>query len=173
MGRRLLECVREIDVVARLGGDEFAIIQTEVEQPISANALAQRLVDEMARPFEVDGHDIVIGASIGISIAPDDGTDPDILLKSADMALYRAKDSGRNAFSFFEFGMDTKMQERRALEIDFRKAIAVGEFELFYQPLMNLEQNAISGFEALLRWHHPARAPFRRERSFRWRRKPV
>ena len=157
VGRRLLECVRETDVVARLGGDEFAIIQIDAEQPISANALAQRLVDEMARPFDVDGHDIVIGASIGISVAPDDGTDPDVLLKSADMALYRAKDNGRAAFSFFESGMDTKMQERRALEIDFRKAIAAGEFELFYQPLMNLEHNAISGFEALLRWHHPAR----------------
>jgi diguanylate cyclase (GGDEF)-like protein/PAS domain S-box-containing protein len=157
VGRRLRECVRDTDVVARLGGDEFAIIQIDVEQPISANTLAQRLVDEMARPFDVDGHDIVIGASIGISVAPDDGMDPDILLKSADMALYRAKDSGRNAFSFFESGMDTKMQERRALEIDFRKALAAGEFELFYQPLMNLEQNTISAFEALLRWHHPAR----------------
>ena len=157
VGRRLRECVRDTDVVARLGGDEFAIIQIEVEQPISANTLAQRLVDEMARPFEVEGHDIVIGASIGISVAPDDGMDPDVLIKSADMALYRAKDNGRNAFSFFESGMDTKMQERRILEIDFRKAIAVGEFELFYQPLMNLEQNMISGFEALLRWNHPER----------------
>jgi diguanylate cyclase (GGDEF)-like protein/PAS domain S-box-containing protein len=157
VGRRLQEVVRDTDVVARLGGDEFAIIQTEAEQPISANTLAQRLVDEMARPFDVEGHDIVIGASIGISVAPNDGMDPDVLLKSADMALYRTKDNGRNAFSFFEAGMDTKMQERRALEIDFRKAVASGEFELFYQPLMNLEQNAISGFEALLRWNHPAR----------------
>ena len=157
VGRRLRECVRDGDVVARLGGDEFAIIQTDAEQPISANTLAQRLVDEMARPFDVEGHDIVIGASIGISVAPDDGMDPDVLLKSADMALYRAKDNGRNAFSFFESGMDTKMQERRALEVDFRKAVAAGEFELFYQPLMNLEYNAISAFEALLRWNHPAR----------------
>ena len=157
VGRRLRECVRDGDVVARLGGDEFAIIQTDAEQPISANTLAQRLVDEMARPFDVEGHDIVIGASIGISVAPDDGMDPDVLLKSADMALYRAKDNGRNAFSFFESGMDTKMQERRALEVDFRKAVAAGEFELFYQPLMNLDHNAISAFEALLRWNHPAR----------------
>jgi diguanylate cyclase (GGDEF)-like protein/PAS domain S-box-containing protein len=157
VGRRLQDSVRDTDVVARLGGDEFAIIQTEVEQPISANTLAQRLVDEMARPFDVEGHDIVIGASIGISVAPNDGLDPDVLLKSADMALYRTKDNGRNAFSFFEAGMDTKMQERRALEVDFRKAVATGEFELFYQPLMNLEQNTISGFEALLRWNHPVR----------------
>ncbi len=157
VGRRLRECVREGDVVVRLGGDEFAIIQTGVEQPVSANTLAQRLVHEMARPFDVEGHDIVIGASIGISVAPDDGMDPDVLLKSADMALYRAKDNGRNAFSFFESGMDTKMQERRALELDFRKAVAANEFELFYQPLVNLERNAISGIEALLRWKHPVR----------------
>ncbi len=157
VGRRLRECVRNVDVVARLGGDEFAIIQTGVEQPISANTLAQRLVDEMARPFDAEGHEIVLGTSIGISVAPNDGTDPDILLKSADMALYRAKDNGRNAFSFFESGMDAKMQKRRALEVDFRKAIAAGEFELFYQPLVNLEQNTISGFEALLRWNHPTR----------------
>jgi diguanylate cyclase (GGDEF)-like protein/PAS domain S-box-containing protein len=157
VGRRLQQCVRETDIVARLGGDEFAIIQTDAEQPISANMLAGRLVEEMARPFDVDGHDIVIGASIGIAVSPDDGLDPDVLLKSADMALYRAKDNGRNSFSFFESGMDTKMQERRALEIDFRKAVTAGEFELYYQPLINLEHNAISGFEALLRWNHPVR----------------
>jgi diguanylate cyclase (GGDEF)-like protein/PAS domain S-box-containing protein len=157
VGRRLRDCVRDIDVVTRLGGDEFAVIQVGVEQPISASTLAQRLVDEMARPFDADGHEIVIGTSIGISVAPNDGTDPDVLLKSADMALYRAKDNGRNAFSFFESGMDAIMHERRALEIDFRKAIAAGEFELFYQPLINLEHNTISGFEALLRWHHPTR----------------
>ncbi len=157
VGRRLQQCVRESDIVARLGGDEFAIIQTDAEQPVSANMLAGRLVEEMARPFDVDGHDIVIGASIGIAISPDDGLDPDVLLKSADMALYRAKDNGRNSFSFFESGMDTKMQERRALEIDFRKAVTAGEFELYYQPLINLEHNAISGFEALLRWNHPVR----------------
>ena len=156
-GKRLRECVRDTDVVARLGGDEFAIIQAGVEQPTSANTLAQRLVDAMARPFTIDGHEIIIGTSVGISIAPNDGTDPDVLLKSADMALYRAKDSGRNAFSFFESAMDAQMQERRTLEIDLRKAIAVGEFELFYQPLVNLRENIISGFEALLRWHHPTR----------------
>lgn len=157
VGHRLRECVRDTDVVARLGGDEFAIIQTGVEQPTSANTLAQRLVDEIAKPFEAEGHEIIIGTSIGISVAPNDGTDPDALLKSADMALYRAKDNGRNTFSFFEPAMDAIMHERRTLEIDFRKAIAVGEFELFYQPLINLELGNISGFEALLRWNHPKR----------------
>ncbi|HEX5126644.1 MAG TPA: EAL domain-containing protein [Rhodocyclaceae bacterium] len=157
IGRRLRECVRESDVVARLGGDEFAIIQAGVPQPISASVLAQRLVDEMAKPFVADGHEIVIGTSIGISVAPNDGIDPDFLLKCADMALYRAKENGRNAFSFFESGMDAIMHERRALEIDIRKAFAADEFELFYQPLVNLERNTISGFEALLRWNHPTR----------------
>ena len=157
VGHRLRECVRDTDVVARLGGDEFAIIQTGVEQPTSANTLAQRLVDEIAKPFEAEGHEIIIGTSIGISVAPNDGTDPDALLKSADMALYRAKDNGRNTFSFFEPAMDAIMHKRRTLEIDFRKAIAVGEFELFYQPLINLELGNISGFEALLRWNHPKR----------------
>jgi diguanylate cyclase (GGDEF)-like protein len=157
VGERLRDCVRDCDIVARLGGDEFAIVQVGVDQPTSANGLAQRLVDEMAKPFTVEGHEIVIGTSIGISVAPNDGTDPDALLKGADMALYRAKDNGRNAFSFFESGMDAEMQERRTLEIDMRKAISAGEFELFYQPLMNLKNNAISGFEALLRWNHPSR----------------
>jgi diguanylate cyclase (GGDEF)-like protein/PAS domain S-box-containing protein len=157
VANRLRESVRDTDVVARLGGDEFAIIQIGVEQPTSASTLAQRLVDSLAQPFTVDGHEIVIGTSVGISITPNDGTDADVLLKNADMALYRAKENGRNGFSFFESEMDAKMHERRTLEIDLRRAIAVGEFELFYQPLVNLETDAFSGFEALLRWNHPTR----------------
>ena len=155
VAKRLCECVRDTDVVARLGGDEFAIIQIGVEQPTSASTLAQRLVDALARPFTADDHEIVIATSVGISLAPNDGTDSDILLKNADMALYRAKENGRNGFSFFEPEMDAKMHERRTLEINLRKAIAVGEFELFYQPLVNLETDTLSGFEALLRWNHP------------------
>ena len=157
VAKRLNECISDTDFVARLGGDEFAIIQTQVEQPVSAKALAQRLVDAISKPFIVEGHEIVIGTSVGISIAPNDSTDADVLLKCADMALYRAKEQGRNGFSVFETTMDTKMHERRTLEIDLRKALAVGEFELFYQPIMNLEHDTISGFEALLRWNHPTR----------------
>ena len=157
VANRLRECVRDTDVVARLGGDEFAIIQIGVEQPTSASTLAQRLVDALARPFAVDGHEIVIGTSVGISVTPNDGTDSDVLLKNADMALYRAKENGRNGFSFFEPEMDAKMHERRTLEINLRRAIAVGEFELFYQPLMKLETSTLTGFEALLRWNHPTR----------------
>ena len=154
---RLRDCLRENDIVARLGGDEFAIVQVETEQPVSATALAQRLLDVMSAPFEIEGHHVVIGTSVGIAIAPTDGSKPDQLLKNADMALYRAKADGRNAFHFFEAEMDAKMQARRSLELDLRKALVAGEFELFYQPQVNLEINEIIGFEALLRWNHPIR----------------
>ena len=157
VAHRLRDYVRETDFVARLGGDEFAILQTGVEQPMSASLLAQQLVDAMVKPFDVDGNEIAIGTSIGISVAPNDSIDADYLLKSADMALYRTKEHGRSGFSFFEPKMDAEMQERRTLEIDLRKAIAVGEFELFYQPVMNLKDDTICGFEALLRWNHPTR----------------
>jgi diguanylate cyclase (GGDEF)-like protein len=157
VANRLRECVQDTDVVTRLGGDEFAIVQIGVEQPTSASTLAQKLVDALAKPFSVDGHELVIGTSVGVSVTPNDGTDADVLLKNADMALYRAKENGRSGFSFFEPEMDAKMHERRTLEIDLRKAIAVGEFELFYQPLMNLETDTFSGFEALLRWNHPTK----------------
>ena len=154
---RLRDCLRETDIVARLGGDEFAIVQVETEQPVSATALAQRILDVMGPPFEIDGHQVVIGTSVGIAIAPMDGAKSDQLLKNADMALYRAKADGRNAFHFFEAEMDAKMQARRSLELDLRKALVAGEFELFYQPQVNLEANEIIGFEALLRWNHPTR----------------
>ena len=157
VGRRLRDYVRETDIVARLGGDEFAILQIGVEQPVSASLLAQQLVDAMVKPFGVDGHEIAIGTSIGISVAPNDSIDADYLLKSADMALYRTKEHGRSGFSFFEPKMDAEMQERRTLEMDLRKAVAVGEFELFYQPVMTLDDDTICGFEALLRWNHPTR----------------
>ena len=155
--QRLRECTRDTDVVGRPGGDEFAILQSGVEQPTSATILAQRIVERLSKPFDVEGHEIVVGTSIGIAVAPNDGIDQDHLLRSADRALYRAKEQGRNGFCFFEAGMDAKMQERSTLQIELRKAIAAGEFELFYQPLINLQENAVSGFEALLRWNHPTR----------------
>jgi diguanylate cyclase (GGDEF)-like protein/PAS domain S-box-containing protein len=157
VGRRLCECVRDTDVVARLGGDEFAIVQSGMEQPVSAQVLAQKFVDAIALPFNVEGHEIVIGVSIGIAVAPNDTMDADYLLKSADLALYRAKELGRNGFSFFETQMDADVRERHALEGDLRNAIAEGEFELFYQPIINIERNTICSFEALVRWNHPTR----------------
>jgi diguanylate cyclase (GGDEF)-like protein len=157
VGDRLQDSARPTDLVARLGGDEFAIVQTRTEQPFGATALATRLIAEIAKPFELDGHQVVIGASVGISIAPDDGSDPDKLLKNADMALYRAKSDGRDSYRFFEPDMDAKMQVRRRMEIDLRRAINLGEFEVYYQPLITIATERISGFEALLRWHHPER----------------
>ena len=154
---RLRGCVRELDTIARLGGDEFAIIMTALRQPTDAAALAKRVRDSIAQPYLIDGHQIVVDISIGISIAPIDAIEPDQLLKNADMALYGAKADGRGTFRFFEPEMDARMQTRRALEMDLRKALHNEEFELYYQPLVNLQTNAISAYEALLRWHHPTR----------------
>jgi diguanylate cyclase (GGDEF)-like protein len=157
VSERLRGCVRPSDAVARLGGDEFAVIQTAANQPVSATAMANRIIKELAVPFDLDGHQAIIGASIGISVAPDDGDDADQLLKKADIALYRAKEDGRGAYRFFEPEMDARMQRRRALELDLRRALALNQFEVHYQPLLNLENNEISGFEALVRWRHPER----------------
>lgn len=154
---RLRLCLRESDIVARFGGDEFAVLQRGLFGPEEASVLADRIVKLMCEPFEIEGQRIVIGASAGIALAPDDGESADLLLKNADMALYRAKEDGRRTFRFFERGMDARMRARRVLELDLRNALAASEFELYYQPLVNLETGVISGFEALLRWVHPER----------------
>ena len=152
---RLRHLVRQSDTFARLGGDEFAIVQSSADHPHASTALAERLLHEMGQPFDVAGHHMVIGTSIGIAVAPDDGADPDTLLRSADIALYQAKSDGRNRFCYFQPEMDALMQARRELEQDLRRAVTDNEFELFFQPLVNLEHKEISGFEALLRWRHP------------------
>jgi diguanylate cyclase (GGDEF)-like protein/PAS domain S-box-containing protein len=157
VAQRLGTCLRETDLVARLGGDEFAIIQFPLGNPNAASLLATALIDIVSKPYEVRGHEFVVGASIGIAVAPGDGDSADALLRNADMALYRAKAEGRGSAHFFEPEMDRNIQARRMLELDMRKAFANGEFELFYQPLINLQANAVSGFEALLRWRHPER----------------
>jgi diguanylate cyclase (GGDEF)-like protein/PAS domain S-box-containing protein len=154
---RLSACIREGDTVARLGGDEFAVIQHRLDTTDAAGLLAERIVETLGQPFEVQGHQVVTGASVGIAISPADGTEPEELLKKADMALYRAKAEGRGAYHYFESGMDDRLQARRLLELDMRRALVDGEFELFYQPLLNLAENRITGCEALLRWRHPER----------------
>src|SRR5581483_11060797 len=125
---RIRACVRPDDIIARLGGDEFAIVQVAVDQPVGSTALAARLIKELSEPYDVQGHQAVIGTSIGISVAPDDATDADRLMKNADMALYRAKEDGRGVYRFFEPAMDAKMQARRRLELDLRRAVVTGEF---------------------------------------------
>jgi diguanylate cyclase (GGDEF)-like protein len=154
VGQRLRGCTRASDMVVRLGGDEFAIIQQG--QPEAATSLAQRVISTLAEPFDIDGHLISIGASVGIAVTGEALCTAEALLKSADLALYRAKAEGRGVWRFFEADMDLRMQARRQLEFDLREAVALGQFEVFYQPLMRGDEG-ISGFEALVRWRHPLR----------------
>jgi diguanylate cyclase (GGDEF)-like protein len=154
---RLRKETRETDTVARLGGDEFAIIQAGAEQPAAAIALANRLVACLAEPFDLDMHQAAIGVSIGIALLPDDGDGADTALKNADLALYRAKADGRGTFRLFEPAMDAAMQRRSALVRDLRHGLEVGQFELFYQPIMDKHAARIQSFEALIRWRHPER----------------
>jgi diguanylate cyclase (GGDEF)-like protein len=153
---RLQRVVRGIDTVARLGGDEFAIVQSSA-RPTDASELAAELIETFSEPFEVHGHQVIIGTSIGIAMAPADGNEPDQLLRNADMALYRAKAEGRGTYHFFQPEMDAQMQERRRLELDLRKALIANEFELYYQPLIQVASGEVCGFEALIRWNHPER----------------
>ncbi|GIK81158.1 MAG: EAL domain-containing protein [Pseudorhodoplanes sp.] len=154
---RLRNVVREGAPMARLGGDEFAVLQANADQPQGATALATRIIDTLSAPFVIDGQQVLIGASVGVAIAPGDGTNVAQLLKNADMGLYRAKADGKGTVRFFEPGMDARMQARRLLEIDLRKALADSEFEVFFQPIVQLDPQEIIGFEALLRWRHPQR----------------
>ncbi|MET0653568.1 MAG: EAL domain-containing protein [Hyphomicrobiaceae bacterium] len=157
LAKRLRECVRETDTIARVGGDEFAIVQAGAAQPQAATALAVRIIEAITAPIEIDGHHIVVGTSVGISVAPSDTDDTAQLFKYADMALYQVKGQGRGTYRFFEPAMDALMHERRQMEIDLRAAVSDGGFELYYQPIINLDENRVSTFEALLRWHRPHR----------------
>jgi diguanylate cyclase (GGDEF)-like protein len=143
--------------VARLGGDEFVVLQSVGEDRDAIDRLGRDILVEMAKPMMLDGNEIVPSTSIGIAIAPQDGEDSGTLLRSADLALYRAKEAGRGTYAFFEESLNERAQERRQLESDLRLALERDEFELFYQPLFDLEQNRICSFEALLRWRHPTR----------------
>jgi diguanylate cyclase (GGDEF)-like protein/PAS domain S-box-containing protein len=158
VARRLGECVTEHDTVARLGGDEFAIVQfCSNSEPSVVSALASRIVERIAAPYEVGGHQLVIGVSIGISLAPADGKEPDELLQKADLALYRAKADGRGTYRFFESGMDARAQARRMLERDLRLALQRDEFEVYYQPIRDIAGDRVVAFEALARWNHSLR----------------
>ncbi|HWB45190.1 MAG TPA: PAS-domain containing protein [Hyphomicrobiaceae bacterium] len=157
VGDRLRTLLRETDTVARMGGDEFAIVQVGIAQPSDATSLAHRVIEVVSEPYEIDGQQVIIGTSVGIAVGPADGLTPDQLMRNADLALYRAKGDGRGTYCFFEPEMDAQMQARRAMEYDLRKALPAGEFELHYQPIVSLKTNEVSGFEALIRWHHPER----------------
>lgn len=154
---RLRECTTETALIARLGGDEFAVIDYVTNPAVEAAALAENIKKALCEPFDLGDHRVTVGTSIGIAIAPRDGNDSDVIMKSADLALYSAKSGGRGAFRFFEPELDQLMHARRNLERDMRKALAQGEFELHYQPFVDVESGQARGFEALLRWHHPER----------------
>ena len=157
VAERMRGCVRETDTVARLGGDEFAILQAKFGSPADATALAARLIKAVSAPYQLGGHQVSVGTSIGIAIAPGDGIDPNQIMKNADLALYRSKADGGSKYRFFEAKMDARMQERHALELDLRNAIANGEFTLNYQPIVNIKTGKVSTCEALIRWHQTER----------------
>lgn len=153
---RLRAMLRPEDFVARFGGDEFVVFQQNIRSNEEAAALARRIVEHLSERYKIDNHLVEIGASVGIAMT-DPGVSADTLMKNADMALYRAKADGRGTFCFFRDEMAQTVEARRILELDLRKALANEEFELFYQPLVNLKSGRISTCEALLRWNHPVR----------------
>jgi diguanylate cyclase (GGDEF)-like protein len=157
VAKRLRSTLREEDVLARLNSDEFAIVQSGVARPEDAVLLARRLLEAIGDPYLLDGHSVVIGASIGIAMSPGDGDESEKLLKNADMALTRAKAEFRGTFSFFEAEMDARAQTRRKIEIELREAIHNDVLRPYYQPLVDLATGRIVGFEALVRWPHPER----------------
>jgi diguanylate cyclase (GGDEF)-like protein len=154
---RLLAAKGETDSIARLGGDEFAVIATNIVRPEQAAAIAERIVKALDAPFFVDGHELSSAVSLGVAMAPANGSDLTSLLKNADIALYHAKRGAGSSIRIFEPSQDAKAQERRTLEHDLRAAIARDEFRLVFQPILNLASNRIVGCEALLRWEHPTR----------------
>ena len=157
VAKRLRSMLREEDTLARLNSDEFAIVQSGLTRPEDAVLLARRLLEAIGDPYLLDGNSVIVGASIGIAMAPGDGDESEKLLKNADMALSRAKNEQRGTFSFFEAGMDARAQSRRKIEIDLRHAIQNDVLRPHYQPLIDFTTGRITGFEALVRWPHPER----------------
>jgi diguanylate cyclase (GGDEF)-like protein len=154
---RLRDCVRDFDTVARVGGDEFIVLQTRIANPKDATVLAKRILRAVSAPYDLNGNPVAIGASIGIALAPCDGASADELLGHADLALYRAKANGRNDFCFFDVEMGQYAKERAKLELELRDGLVRDEFEVWYQPWVNLTTGKVAGCEALLRWRHPIR----------------
>lgn len=152
---RLRSSAAQTDVVARLGGDEFAILRADTTGPEEACQLAERILTAISEPYLIDGHRVVVGTSIGINVASRSETKIDSLIKNADVALYQSKADGRGTYRVFQSEMNIRLQERRALEVDLRAALELGQFELFYQPIVNIASKQIVAFEALLRWNHP------------------
>ncbi|BDW97594.1 MULTISPECIES: EAL domain-containing protein [Thalassospira] len=157
MGQRLSRIIRDSDTAARLGGDEFAIIQTDVQNIEDTIALAQRIIDELCQPFDCRGIRLHSTASVGITLFPEDGENPEQLVKNADMAMYAAKAEGRNNYRFFLPSMHERVKERKTIEEDLRNALEHDQLELYYQPKIDCRTERVVGAEALVRWHHPER----------------
>jgi diguanylate cyclase (GGDEF)-like protein/PAS domain S-box-containing protein len=157
VGREVTMCVRNSDIVSRHGGDEFVVVLSELEHAEDAAIGAQKIIAALARPVTLAGHELHVTVSIGISVYPDDGHDAEALLKSADMALYHAKDQGRDCYQFFKPDLNVRAVERQSIEAGLHSALDKREFELFYQPKMNLKTGVVVGAEALIRWRHPDR----------------
>jgi diguanylate cyclase (GGDEF)-like protein len=152
---RVARCIRETDTLGRVSGDEFAIVQCPIASPQEAMTVAARIVEVVQEPFSLMGHQVMIGTSVGVALAPQDGIDGEMLLRNADLALYKAKQDRRGTYRFFEAGMNSHLQARRDLELALRNALQNGEFEVYYQPLLNLKHNEVCSFEALIRWNRP------------------
>ncbi len=157
MGQRLSRIIRDSDTAARLGGDEFAIIQTDVQNIEDTIVLAQRIIDELAQPFDCRGIRLHSTASVGITLFPEDGENPEQLVKNADMAMYAAKAEGRNNYRFFLPSMHERVKERKTIEEDLRNALEQDQLELYYQPKVDCRTERVVGAEALVRWNHPQR----------------
>ncbi len=153
---RLRENVREIDLVGRLGGDEFPCCRGSIDSPEAAMRVARRVCESLGQPYQVNGHEVTTSASIGIALGPAQGEAADVLMKNADLALYRAKQDGRNTFRFFEPAMDAALQKRRRLEHELRHALRKNQLYLDYQPQFDLDSSRLMGYEALVRWWHPS-----------------
>jgi diguanylate cyclase (GGDEF)-like protein len=154
---KLRDILERTDRIARLGGDEFAILQVSAPQPGSSIALAEKIIEIVGQPCNIDGHDVAVGASVGIAVARPGDMNTETFLKSADLAMYSAKSDGRGIYRMFDPKMDAIVQARRLLERDMRTALVQNGFKLFYQPLVNLQTKKVTTFEALMRWQHPER----------------
>ncbi len=152
---RIKACVREVDTVARFGGDEFVVLLQDISEPEDAAKVASKIIGTVSEVFDLSSREIFVGASIGITLYPEDADTPDTLLQNADMAMYLAKDTGRNRFQFFTAKIQEQVRVRQSLEHDLRQALKRDEFELYYQPVVDADNESIISVEALLRWHHP------------------
>ncbi|WP_327124450.1 putative bifunctional diguanylate cyclase/phosphodiesterase [Nitrincola sp. A-D6] len=155
VSKRLTQCVRESDTVARFGGDEFVILLHNIQSDRDAALVAEKIIRKLSDPFTLAGRDIIIGASIGLAMYPGESDDPDTLLRNADLAMYRAKQTGRNRFQFFTSSLQEHANTLMEMEQNLRQALEHGQLEVHYQPLVRAQSGRVTGVEALLRWHHP------------------